>query len=158
MARAAGVRFGDTPSSWIGGRKGVYLDISSLQQLPELVGGQLAISDDLVKQAGAYGLAGVRRHNRTAAILVTHEVVAAFHAKNAKASLFEGGNEVSACDAGSPAHAAMVTRWMPMNSKSCVGAPSTSRHSSIASRMRCVTSSRDRACVWHAGICGTEAT
>ena len=31
------------------------------------------------------------------------------------------------------------------------------RHNSIASRMRSVTSSRDRACVWHPGNCGTEA-
>jgi len=75
------------------------------------------------------------------------EVMAAFDAKNAKASLLEGGNEVSAGDAWRPAHAAMVTRWMPTNSKSCSGEPSTSRHSSMASRMRWVTSSRDRACV-----------
>jgi hypothetical protein len=47
---------------------------------------------------------------------------------------------------------------MPTNSKSCPGTPSTSRHSSIASRTRSMTSSRDCACVWHAGICGTEAT
>jgi hypothetical protein len=78
-----------------------------------LVGGQLAISQDFVKQAGADGLAKVRRNNRAAAILVTQEVMAAFYAKNAEAPLFESGNEVSAGDAGSPAHAATVTRWMP---------------------------------------------
>src|ERR1700719_3413383 len=104
------------------------------QQLPELVGGQLAISQDFVKQARTDGLARVRRNNRAAAILVTQEVMAAFYAKNAEAPLFAGGNEVSAGDAGSPADAPTVTRWMPTNSKSCSGAPSTSRQSSMASR------------------------
>ena len=88
-----------------------------------------------MKEAGADGFAGVRGHNRAAAILVTQEVVAALDAKNAKASLFEGSNEVRTSDAGNPAHAAMVTRWMPTNSKSCSGAPSTSRHSCCVSRM-----------------------
>jgi hypothetical protein len=92
------------------------------------------------------------------AILVTQEVMAAFHAKNAKAYPFRRGNEVGAGDAGIPAHAAMVTRWMPTNSNTCPGTPSTSRHSSMASRTRSMTSSRDCDCVWHAGICGTEAT
>jgi hypothetical protein len=50
-----------------------------------LVGGQLAISQDFVKQAGADGLARVRRNNRAAAILVTQKVMAAFYAKNAEA-------------------------------------------------------------------------
>jgi hypothetical protein len=65
-----------------------------------LVGGQLAISEDLVKQAGADGLARVRGHNRAPAILVTEEMMAAFDGKNAKASLFEAGTEVSSGDAG----------------------------------------------------------
>ena len=43
-----------------------------------------------MKQAGADGLARVRRNNRAAAILVTQEVMAAFYAKNAEAPLFEG--------------------------------------------------------------------
>jgi hypothetical protein len=108
--------------------------------------------------AGAGNLARVNRQNRAPAILVTQKVMAAFNAKNAKAYAFECGDEAVAGDAGIPAHAAMVTRWMPMNSKSCAGAPSTSRHNSIASRTRSITSSRDCACVWHTGICGTEAT
>ena len=62
-----------------------------------------------------------------------------FDPQNRKAVLSEGSNEVGPCDAGSPAHAAIVTRCMPMNSKSCFGAPSTSRHSSMASRIRSVT-------------------
>ena len=44
--------------------------------------------------------------------------MAAFDAENRKAGLFEGGNHFGPGDARGPAHAAMVTRWMPTNSKS----------------------------------------
>ena len=128
----------------------------ALNEFRELVGRQLAIPKDLVKQAGADGLACVCGHNRTSAILVAQEMMAAFDTENEETGFCERGNEFRAGDAGRPAHAAMVTRWMPTNSKSCSGVPSTSRHSSMASRMRSVTSSRDRACVWHAGICGNR--
>ena len=56
-----------------------------LRQLAKLAGGQLAVSEDSVKQTGTDGLARVHRHNRAPAILVTQEVIAAFTAKNAKA-------------------------------------------------------------------------
>jgi hypothetical protein len=90
---------GDTPS--------IY---SFLQQLAELLGGQLAVPENSVEQTGADGLARVHWHNRASAILVTQEVMAAFDANNAKTCPFEGGNEVGTGDAGIPAHAAMVTR------------------------------------------------
>lgn len=105
-----------------------------------------------MEQTGADRLARVNRHNGASAICVTQEVMAALYAKNAKTDSLEGGNKVATGDAGIPAHAAMVTRWIPTNSNSCPGTPSTSRHSSMASRMRSMTSSRDCACVWHAGI------
>ena len=89
-----------------------------------------------MKQTGTDGLARVHGHNGAPAILVTQEVMATFDAKNAKSYPFEGGNEVGTGDAGIPAHAAMVTRWMPTNSNSCPGTPSTSIHSSMASRTR----------------------
>jgi hypothetical protein len=53
-----------------------------------LVGGQLAVSEDLVQQTGPDDLPRVRRHNRAPAILVTQEVMAALNAKNAKAFTF----------------------------------------------------------------------
>jgi hypothetical protein len=46
---------------------------SFLQQLAQLVGGQLAVSEDSVKQTWADGLARVHRHNRAPAILVTQK-------------------------------------------------------------------------------------
>jgi hypothetical protein len=75
-----------------------------------LVGGELAVSQDSLKQTGADGLARVHRHNRAPAILVSQEVMAAFDPKNLKACLFEGGNKVATGDTRIPAHAAMVTR------------------------------------------------
>ena len=148
-------RFVDQPDD--SGLKGVHGDLSILKKFPEFVAGQLAISENFVKRAGADGLARVRGHDGTSAIFVAEEMMATSDADNREAGLPQGSNEGETGDAGSPAHAAMVTRWMPMNSRSAGGAPATSRQSSMASRMRCVTSSRDRACVWHPGICGTEA-
>jgi hypothetical protein len=52
----------------------------------------------------------MHRYNRAAAILVAQEVMTTFDAENGKAGLSEGGNKVGAGDAGTPAHAAMVTR------------------------------------------------
>jgi len=71
-----------------------------------------------VEQTGADGLARVHWYNRAPAVLVTQEMMAASNAKSAKTCPFEGGNEFGTGDPGIPAHAAMVTRWMPTNSKS----------------------------------------
>jgi len=95
---------------WIAEPWRVYGDLSFLQQLAKPVGGQLAIPKDFVKQPGADGLARVHRHYRASAILVAQEAMAAFDAENGKAGLYEGGNKVGTGDAGTPAHAAMVTR------------------------------------------------
>ena len=62
---------------------------SFLQELAKLVGSQLAVSEDFVQQTRADGLAGMHRHNRAAAILVTLKVMTTFNAKNAKAYPFE---------------------------------------------------------------------
>jgi hypothetical protein len=46
----------------------------------------------------------------------------------------------------------MVSRWIPMKSDFCSGAPSASKQSSTASRIRSMTSRRERPCAWQAGI------
>lgn len=71
-----------------------------------------------MKEAGTDGLACVRGHNRPSAIRVAQEVMAAFDTENVETGLCERGDEVGSGDARSPAHAAMVTRWMPTNSNS----------------------------------------
>jgi hypothetical protein len=57
---------------------------------------------------------------------MAQEVMAVFDAKYAEAAITEGCDEVGAGNARNPAHAAIVTRWMPMNSKSRSGVPLTS--------------------------------
>jgi hypothetical protein len=111
-----------------------------------------------MKQTWTDGLACVDRYNRTSAVLMTQEMMATFDAHNAETDLPKGANETMPGDSRTPAHAATVTRWMPTNSNSCSGVPSASRHSSMASRIRSVTSSRERACVWQPASWGTEAT
>ncbi len=111
-----------------------------------------------MEQASTDRLSCVDWYNRTSAVLVTEEMMASFDAQNAKTYLPDGANETMPGYSRTPAHAATVTRWMPTNSNSCSGVPSTSRHSSIASRIRSVIPSRERACVWHPASWGTEAT
>jgi hypothetical protein len=83
-----------------------------------LVDCQAAITKDLVEQTGADRLAGVYRHDRAAAVFVTEKVMAAFDAENGRAGPSEGSNYLGTREARCPAHAAMVTRWIPTNSKS----------------------------------------
>ena len=56
-------------------------------------------------------------YDYASAVFVTEEVMAAFDAENGKADLPEGGNHFCPGDTRCPAHAAIVTRWMPTNSK-----------------------------------------
>ena len=118
-----------------------------LQEFRQLFRSQAAIPGGSVQKTGADDVARVCRHNCAAAILMLKKMMAAFDANDQETGVIKGGNEVGASDARNPAHAAIVTRWTPTNSRSCSGAPSTSRHSPMTSRMRSVTSSRDRACV-----------
>jgi hypothetical protein len=91
---------------------------SLLEQFCELVDGHVAITENFVKQTGADGLAGVYGHNGATAIFMSEKVMAAFDAENGKAGPSEGGNNVGSGETRCPTHAAMVTRWMPTNSKS----------------------------------------
>ena len=111
-----------------------------------------------MEQAWTDRLACVHRYNGASHILMTQEIMPASDTQDAEAGLPKRVNEIGPGDSRTPAHAAMVTRWMPTNSNSCAGATDTSIHSSIASRIRSVSSSRDRACVWQPGNWGTEAT
>ena len=81
----------------------------------------LAIPEDLMEQAWTDHLTCVGRYNRASPVLMTHEVMATSDTQNAEAGLPKRANEIGPRDPGTPAHAAMVTRWMPTNSKSCSG-------------------------------------
>lgn len=56
-AEAAVVRCADDAARWIDGSWRAHGDPSRLQQFPEIVGGHLAIPEDLVTQTGADGFA-----------------------------------------------------------------------------------------------------
>jgi hypothetical protein len=81
-------------------------ELSFLNQLRELVGGQLAIAKN-VKKPGSDRLARVHRYHRASAILVAREIMAAFDAENRKARLSESGNEIGSGDAG----LRLMPRW-----------------------------------------------
>lgn len=99
-----------------------------------------------------------QRNNSRASIRVPKKAVAASRAFCKEAKTLQGANEFLSRRTRERAHAATVTRWMPMNSR-CVGSRCcTSRHSSMASWISSISSSNDAASVWQPGIWGTDAT
>ena len=70
----------------------------------------------------------------------------------------QGPHKILPSGPGERAHAATVTRWIPTNSIWLGSWPSTSRQSTIASRISTISSSSEVASVWHPGNWGTEAT
>jgi hypothetical protein len=109
-----------------------------------------------MKQPGTNCVARVNGNHGTSTVFVMQEPVTALLANDGEPGSFECGRQSGSGEPRAPAHAAIVMRWMPTNSSDCSGAPATSRQSSTASRIRCITSSRERACVWQPGSCGTE--
>jgi len=129
-----------------------------VQEFLKLINIKLAITKDLVEETRPDYLAMVHWNHRSPAVFVAKKMVASSNSSNPKARLFQNLDQVGTSDPWRSAHAATVIRWIPMNSRDFSGVPSTSRHNSIASWIRWITSSSDRACVWHPGSCGTEAT
>jgi hypothetical protein len=68
--RDAGLPLGGPAFLLLAGVCAIPLDSCS-QETGELVGGELAVAQDLVEQAGADGFARMHRHNGAPAILVT---------------------------------------------------------------------------------------
>src|SRR3954468_23820034 len=84
--------------------------------------------------------------------------MASFAAHHDKTRPMEGGDQRPRGDPGPAlAHDPTVTRWTPTNSFEG-GKSSSSRHSSIASRIRFMRASNDLACVWHPRNSGTVPT
>src|SRR5215471_2401836 len=91
------------------GRKGVCRE-SALQELGQLLGGHVAVSEDLVGEAGPNGLTRMHGHNRASPILVPQEMMTVFDPDDEETSFTKHRNEFQARNTRSPAHAAMVTR------------------------------------------------
>ena len=106
------------------------------EDVAELVCAQFCVAQDLGHQPAAYhGCATVR---------VAQKRVAALGANDLKGEVLQRSNELSAARGRQSAHSGTVTRWTPTNSRSGSSAvPSTSRQSSIDSRIRSMKSSSD---------------
>jgi hypothetical protein len=128
-------------------RARVCVKQSWMYQFLKVVPFDSTVAKDLVQQPRPDCLAGVDRHHSSPSAFVAEEVVASLDPYDNEARLCQRGYQIRTGQPQRSTHAAIVIRWMPMNSRLCLGVPSASRHNSIASRIRCVTSSRDRACV-----------
>src|SRR5271163_2450522 len=100
----------------------------------------------------------MNRYNRCASIGVSQEMMAPLGPHSHETSSRKHCDQLLARHAGQLAHAATTTRCTPTNSSLVGGSPSTSRHNSMASFARLMSSSSDGACVWHPGRLGTDAT
>ena len=89
--------------------------------------------------------AGVKAAQRREAVLMLETMMAALDADDSETSARQRRYQVRPRSSRTAARAATLIRWVPTNSRTCSGPPSTSRHNSTASRLRSVTSSRDRA-------------
>lgn len=87
---------------------------------------------------------------------MAQEMMASSASDDFKTQPAQGFDKTTAGDRRKCAHCQTATRWTPTNSL-LVGS-STSRQSSIASRIRFIKTSSDFAWVWHPRRAGTDAT
>jgi hypothetical protein len=85
------------------------------------------------------------------------KMMTAFHPYYFKSSTMKCGNERFTCNVYF-AHYSIHTRWTPTNSGGVLSSCFTSKQSSIASRIRAMSSSNDFACMWQPGSSGTDQT
>jgi hypothetical protein len=88
----------------------MFFQDGTLKEFRELLGCQLAIAEDLMKEARADNFARVHRYDCTSPILMSQEMMAAFDAYDLETSLLERLDKVGAACAWAAAHAAIVTR------------------------------------------------
>lgn len=81
-----------------------------LQQAFEFFRGETGVLEHLVKKSRPDDLTRVHWNNRAPSVLMAEEMVAPSHPSSCEARTGEGGDQLTACDSGQPAHAATVTR------------------------------------------------
>jgi hypothetical protein len=96
------------------------------------------------------------RNNSASTIRMAKEMMAAPASNHFKTQPTYGFDKTAAGDRRKYAHIQTATRWTPTNS--LVVGSSTLRQSSIASRIRLISTSSDFAWVWHPRSAGTDAT
>jgi hypothetical protein len=128
------------------------------KQLLQLFTRELEITQDACQEPRTKCFASVNRNHRGAAVAVTNEVMTALGSYHNESCAAQRRNKILALNSRERRHTPTVTRCNPMKSSASVGLPCTSRQSSIASRIRDISSSSDLACVWQPGNAGTVAT
>ena len=120
---------------------------TALQASPKVLGVEPGVFQDAMEESQADRFASMDGNNRGSAVRVPEEAMTSLRANDLEPSALKHGQNLFACRPGKPCQDATVTRWTPTKSSSAGGAPPTSRQSWIASRIRFVSSSCDRACV-----------
>jgi hypothetical protein len=128
------------------------------KQLLQLFARELEVTQDACQEPRTKCFASVNRNHRGATVAVTNEVMTALDSYHDESYAAQRRNKILALNSREGGHAPTVTRCTPMKSSASVGLPCTSRQSSIASRIRDISSSSDLACVWQPGNAGTVAT
>jgi hypothetical protein len=99
-----------------------------------------------------------RPAHRYAAVGMLEEVMASLHANNLEASAAESGYDFISGQPRQPVHDATRMVCTPTKSSGSRPSPCASRHTSTASRIRIMSSSRERACEWQPRNAGTVPT
>jgi hypothetical protein len=115
-----------------------------------------AILKNLGEKTAPNGFAPVHGHYGASPVRVAQKVVASLDPHNFEPKAFEQLDKTGTSDGRKVAHTITATRCTPTNwfKTGC----STSRHSSMASLILFIKTSRDLACVWQPRRAGTEAT
>ena len=99
--------------------------VTGLQQASQVFHTHLTAAKDLMRQPRPDCFARVDGHHGASAVPVMEKMVAPLGAHNGESASAQRGQQHRTRDARTPAHAAMVMRWMPTNSRFFSGVPST---------------------------------
>jgi hypothetical protein len=125
--------------------EGKHEPIVRSEFLLKLVALKITILQDLHHEPSADSLTPVNRNNRATSIRVLKEMVTTLDPDDREAQVSQSPDSLLACNRRKSAHALTATLCTPTNSES--DGVSTSRQSSMASRMRFIKTSNDFACV-----------
>lgn len=124
----------------------------------ELLPRELTVPENLGQQSGADYLGTMHGYGCGASVRVRDTKMTPSYSDNCEPRPLQSLDYSCSGQSRQAAHALMETRWIPTNSSGAPSEPgSTSRCRAIASRIRSISSSRDRACVWQPGKEGTLA-
>ena len=118
----------------------------ALQQRDEVIALDLTVTEDCGQEARTYDLTCMNRYNRSAAVGMTKEVMAALGSSDIESGPPQGSDCLPSRDSRKVTHATVIF-WIPMKSSGSTLSPWTSRQSSTASCTLAINSSSEVACV-----------